>query len=145
MFLNLGPRRQYSWNFVIADVSQAIIGTDFLSHFNLAVNLRQRRLIDDVTNTSKLCSISTNRKVVSNLSYTKDYQPFHDLLREFEDITMDKSSVKKPQHFVTHHIVTKEPPVFSKPRRLSPEKLEAAKAEMQLLLNAGICRPPRSP
>ncbi|XP_039951418.1 uncharacterized protein LOC120768714 [Bactrocera tryoni] len=145
MFLNLGLRRQYSWKFIIADVSQAIIGADFLSHFNLAVNLRQRKLIDDVTNTSKLCSISTNKKVVSNLSYTKDYQPFYDLLREFEDITMEKSSVKKPQHFVTHHIVTKGPPVFSKPRRLFPEKLEAAKAEIQLLLNAGICRPSRSP
>ncbi|XP_039969950.1 uncharacterized protein LOC120781792 [Bactrocera tryoni] len=146
MFLNPGLRRQYSWNFIIADVSQAIIGADFLSHFKLAVNLRQRKLIDDVTNTSKLCSISTNKMVVSNLSYTKDYQPFHDLLREFEDITMDnKSTVKKPQHFVTHHIVTKGPPVFSKPRRLSPEKLEAAKAEIQLLLNAGICRPSCSP
>ncbi|XP_049316982.1 uncharacterized protein LOC125779754 [Bactrocera dorsalis] len=145
MFLNLGLRRQYSWNFIIADVSQAIIGADFLSHFNLAVNLRQGKVINDVTNASRLCLISKNKKVVSNLSYTNVYQPFQDLLREFEDITMEIFSVKKPQHFVTHHIVTKGPPVFSKPRRLSPEKLKAVKAEIQLLLNTGICRPSRSP
>ncbi|XP_039954158.1 uncharacterized protein LOC126755714 [Bactrocera neohumeralis] len=137
MFLNLGLRCQYSWKFIIADVSQAI--TFQLNSQPTTTQTHRRR------HSSKLCSISTNKKVVSKLSYTKGYQPFYDLLREFEDITMKKSSVKKPQHFVTHHIVTKGPPVFSKPRRLSPEKLETAKAEIQLLLNAGICRPSRSP
>ncbi len=29
MTVNLGLRRQFSWNFIVADVSQAIIGADF--------------------------------------------------------------------------------------------------------------------
>lgn len=52
---------------------------------------------------------------------------------------------KKPCNEVMHHIITKGQPVFSKPRRLSPENLSAAKAEIQDLLKKGICRPSRSP
>ena len=67
------------------------------------------------------------------------------MLREFKDITVENFTINKLQHLVTHHIVTKEPPVFSKPRRLSSEKLKAAKAKIQFMLDAGICRPSRSP
>jgi len=38
--LNLGLRRPFTWNFVIADISKPIIGADFLAHFNLMVDLK---------------------------------------------------------------------------------------------------------
>ena len=47
--LNLSLRRSYPWIFTIAAVSHAIIGADFLHHFNL-VDLRTQSLIDAVTN-----------------------------------------------------------------------------------------------
>jgi hypothetical protein len=31
--LNLGLRREFTWRFVVADVTQPLIGADFLSHF----------------------------------------------------------------------------------------------------------------
>lgn len=71
--------------------------------------------------------------------------PFQDLLLEFKDHALASVTPKGVTHDVTHHIVTKGPPIFSKPRRLAPEKLRAAKAEIQTLLDAGICRPSRSP
>jgi hypothetical protein len=46
--LDLGLRREFSWRFVIADVTGSIIGSDFLS-YNLLVDVRHRRLIDNVT------------------------------------------------------------------------------------------------
>lgn len=33
--LNLGLRRDFSWQFVVADVSTAIVGSDFLAFYNL--------------------------------------------------------------------------------------------------------------
>jgi hypothetical protein len=33
--LNLGLRRDFTWRFVVADVTHPIIGVDFLSHFGL--------------------------------------------------------------------------------------------------------------
>ena len=44
-----------------------------------------------------------------------------------------------------HHIETTGPPVFAKSRRLSPEKLQAAKATFDDLLEHGVIRPSKSP
>jgi hypothetical protein len=35
-------RRDFTWRFIIADVTQPIIGADFLSHYGLFVNLRKK-------------------------------------------------------------------------------------------------------
>jgi hypothetical protein len=48
--LDLGLRRQFSWRFVVADVTGPIIGSDFLSFYSLLVDSRHRRLIDNITN-----------------------------------------------------------------------------------------------
>lgn len=47
--INFGLRRQFDWQFVIADVTRPIIGADFLSHYGLLVDLKNKRLIDEVT------------------------------------------------------------------------------------------------
>ena len=45
------------------------------------------------------------------------------------------------KHGVTHHILTKGQPIFSKARRLFPEKFEIAKKEISNLIEQGIlCR-----
>lgn len=49
MTIDIGLRRTYRWLFVVADVRIAILGADFLSHFNLDVSVRDRRLKDNVT------------------------------------------------------------------------------------------------
>jgi hypothetical protein len=49
--LNLGLRRDFTWRFVVADVTQPIIGADFLSHFGLLVDLK-KRLLDGTTSLS---------------------------------------------------------------------------------------------
>lgn len=38
--LNIGLRRSFPWKFVVADVTKAIIGVDFLNFYNLAVDIR---------------------------------------------------------------------------------------------------------
>lgn len=39
--LNLGLRREFIWNFVIAEVSSKIIGADFIRHFDLLIDLKR--------------------------------------------------------------------------------------------------------
>ncbi|VDN16831.1 unnamed protein product [Dibothriocephalus latus] len=46
IMLYLGLRRTFRW--VFADVSVALIGADFLTHFDLLVDLKNRRLVDSV-------------------------------------------------------------------------------------------------
>ena len=51
-----------------------------------------------------------------------------------------------PQNFdVTHRIETTGPPLYSKPRMLSPLKFKAAKEEFDKLLALKIVRPSCSP
>ena len=40
---------EFTWRFVIADVQSPIIGVDFLSHYELFVDPRNKRLIDTRT------------------------------------------------------------------------------------------------
>jgi predicted aspartyl protease len=47
--LNLDLRRDFTWLFVVADVTHPIIGVDFLYHFCLLVDCRNNRLLDGVT------------------------------------------------------------------------------------------------
>ena len=44
--LTLGLRRHFTWNFYIADVNTAIIGSDFLKTYDLLVDMRRGRVID---------------------------------------------------------------------------------------------------
>lgn len=47
--LNLSLRREFQWNFIIADVDQPIIGADFLKHYGLLVDVKNNKLIDSTT------------------------------------------------------------------------------------------------
>jgi hypothetical protein len=50
--LNLGLRREFTWRFVVGDVTQPLIGAAFLSHFGLLVDCKNNRLLDAVTSLS---------------------------------------------------------------------------------------------
>ena len=48
--LDLGLRRVFRWIFLIADVKTPIIGSDFLSHHGLIVDVNKKQLLDNTTN-----------------------------------------------------------------------------------------------
>ena len=132
-----------TWRFLVADVTQPIIGADFLLQHKLLVDLAQRRLIDTRNGTrveADPSPCSTPRlNFISTSPPTSD--PFKRLLEVFPSLTTPCTSDTPVQHGVSHHIVTDGRPVFARPRRLSPEKLIAAKAEFNKLLDMGIIRP----
>lgn len=142
--LNLGLRRKFQWPFIIALIKEPIIGADFLAHYNLLVDVRNNRLID---NTTSLKSIGTRVPASSDsimgISSINPLAPLYSLLKEFKNITRT-SLPSQVAHNVRHHIQTKGPPIYSKPRRLSPEQLKTAKQEFQYMIDEGICRPSNS-
>lgn len=140
--LNLGLRRQFSWPFVVAKVSKPILGADFLHHFGLVVDLKNRKLID--TTTKIECIGGMHRIRYERISTINNDDPLAPLLREFIDITKPSPDRKVRNTIVTHHIVTQGPPVTAKPRRLDPERYQAAKDEFADLMRQGICQPSKS-
>lgn len=88
--LNLGLRRDFAWQFVIADVSTAIIGSDFLAYYHLLPDCRNNKLVDGTTGLTSTASVAiidqpSIRAVVSGMSI------FTELLSEFPDIARPPS------------------------------------------------------
>ncbi|CAB4024569.1 gag-pol poly, partial [Paramuricea clavata] len=141
--INLGLPRSFPWIFTIADVNHAIIGADFLRHFNLLVDLRTRSLIDAVTQL-RVNGITSPIPALSPVYAPFPPTPFTKLLGEYPDITRPTTKQTAVKHNVAQHIFTRGPPCSPRPRRLPPERLKIAKDEFQHMLDKGIIRPSSS-
>lgn len=142
--VNLGFRT-CSWKFYIADVPQAILGADFLARFNLAVDLRGRRLIDlDSSDTARLRLSSCQALRLQVLHAVQPSASALILTEEFPDLLTPKFNIPAPKHGVQHHIELKGNPPFARPRRLPPDKLAAAKKEFKFLQDNKIARRSKS-
>ena len=145
MLLDFGLRRRFEWTFIIAKVNRPIIGADFLKHHGLLVDIKRKRLIDKTTtlhSTGQTCKspsvqITAISKPNLDLAIIK-------LLRKFVSITEPTTQRQSPPHSVVHHISVTGPPVFSKPRRLAPDKFKVAQDEFSFMVQHGICQPSKS-
>ncbi|XP_076384123.1 uncharacterized protein LOC143261982 [Megalopta genalis] len=141
--LDFGLRREFTWRFVVASVSKPIIGVDFLYHYGLLVDIRNRRLIDNITSLSvpgqpagRSASDIPSVKTVSGDSI------YLELLQKFPEITRPEGipTVRK-KHTTVHYIRTSPgQSVNCRPRRLAPDRLRAAKKEFDEMVKLGIAR-----
>ncbi|MBM6549271.1 hypothetical protein, partial [Streptococcus dysgalactiae] len=143
--LNLGLRRSYRWIFTIAAIPFPILGIDFLQHFDLLVDVKRRRLLDRHTSLQVSGTPSTVAAITPLYATPDTSLPFGNLLAEYPTLLRQTGPIPAVTTQVTHQILTRGPPVFSRPRRLAPDKLQAAKAEFEHMLELGIIRPSNSP
>jgi len=61
--LNFSLRRDFTWRFLVTDVSKPIIRADFLFSYGLLIDLRNNQLVDQVINLR-----ATERCIRCNLS-----------------------------------------------------------------------------
>ena len=73
------------------------------------------------------------------------FNSYTQLLSEFPELSQLTSPDTPVKHDVLHYIETTGPPVSARPRRLAPDRLQAAKREFELMLQLGIIRPSSSP
>ena len=141
--VDVGLKRDYTWNFIVADVQQPIIGADFLTHYSLLVDLRSRCLRDMRTglaipaSLSSITPLSLNRVDAVHNDYTK-------LLGQFPEMTRPTTKGETVKHSITHKMVTKGHPVFARPRRLAPDKLVTAKSAFDDMIKLGVIEPSKS-
>lgn len=86
--------------------------------------------------------INSSSLGISVLDKSSDYSK---LLSEFPEVTGQAPVQNSGLHNVSHYIVTNGPPVAERARRLTSEKLQAAKKEFVQFMEQGICRPSSSP
>ena len=134
--------RRYTWDFIIADVTQPLLGADFLCHYGLLVDVRRERLLDVHSYTSlDLQAADDATPVLSNVTDG----PFSGLLSEFPDLTTPTFHAVSVKHGVEHFIPTNGPSLHSRFRRLQPDKLRIAKDEFAKMEALGIIRRSSSP
>uniref|UniRef100_A0A2M4DAK5 Putative retrotransposable element n=1 Tax=Anopheles darlingi TaxID=43151 RepID=A0A2M4DAK5_ANODA len=114
MKINLGLRRAFIWTFIIADVNTAIIGADFLAHYDLLVDLKRKRLLDQVTSLESPGSVQEAEHC--NIRSFSLEVPYGDLLAEFPTLTATMPPGKGSSTTTVLHIITTGQPVSSRPR-----------------------------
>ncbi|MCL4147291.1 UNVERIFIED_CONTAM: hypothetical protein GTU68_006064, partial [Idotea baltica] len=134
--------RTFNWTFVVAEVTNFLLGKDFLYNYHFLVDCTYNLLIDGTTrfkvSADRVCTKSVTNFLINNTTT---------LPTETRE-TIDKyQSLLAPQHFcaqsfdrnIFHRIDTGSAcPTFLKPRSLPPDKLQVAKNSFNDLLNNGI-------
>ncbi|GFY16286.1 pol polyprotein [Trichonephila clavipes] len=118
------------------------VGADFLAHFALIENLKQRKLIDTRPNLSSLGNLERNHQL--HIKTVSENSIYSDILKQFSDLTNPSIHNKIMKHDTVHVIETKGQPVHAKARRLRPEVYEQTKKEFEYIMEQGICRPSKS-
>ena len=132
--------RSYDYDFIIADVRQSILGSDFLAENALAPNHRDGNLID-LNSLDFIPGTLAAGEAPSPINFIHDGDdPFNKLLDSYPSITKPDLSTKTAKHGVTHYIPTNCAPIQSRVRKLAPDKLAIAKTEIDKLVELGVCR-----
>lgn len=135
--------RDFTWDFIVGDVAQPILGSDFLATYGLLTDCRHQRLVDSGADSLTTPRTRTIRHVQSVACAQST--PLTQLLNKFHEIFTEPSGFAKTAHAVVHHIVTKGPPAFAKPRRLFGDKLRIAKEHFSKLERQGVVYRGESP
>ena len=142
--LDVGLLRNYTWNFVIADVRTPILGADFLKHHSLLPDLARGRLVDS----KLLCSVigklqHSDQAVVLAITVDHDTR-ISSLLQKYPSIVKPPIYTEKPAHDVQHLIETRGRPVYQKLRRLDPEAERVVRERFREDTKRGLCQPSSS-
>ncbi|XP_077547961.1 uncharacterized protein LOC144160591 [Haemaphysalis longicornis] len=138
--------RDFHWNFVITDVAELIIGSDFLAHNNLLPDCRNIQLIDATTGNSTPGQPMTAQQPSIKVLSIDNPSPYHAILAEFPGLTRPSGLPRKVQHTTVHYIrTTSGPPVFCRARRVAPDRMRIGKAEFEAMLREGTARRSDSP
>ncbi|KAK7576094.1 hypothetical protein V9T40_012380 [Parthenolecanium corni] len=127
------------------DVETAILGADFLEHFDLSPDLKRKCLIDnetgiEVTGFVKMTPLPEVKTIKEENEWIK-------IIREFPGIEISTTEKKSKHKTEVTHVIDTPPncrPVKARARRLTPEKLQAAKLAIYKMIADGEMRPIQS-
>ena len=135
-------KRSFSWTFVVADITNPLLGFDFLNEFGLIIDCKNKTIYDPLTATKKELILNTTSPV--NVVINKVELPtfIQTSLDKYPEIISPHINKNNNYCGVYHRIDTgSHLPIFAKSRQLSAEKLSATKEEFKRLINEGVITP----
>ena len=135
--VHLANGRSYTQDFLLVDIMRPILGANFFSANNIAIDLRGQRLIDLDHGSTLPATREPKPASLLDLSLSTP-TCFDKLLKSFPEILAPHFTSETNKHGVEHHIITTGPPVHARACRLPADKLAQAKAEFLQMEQAGI-------
>lgn len=132
VFPNL--QRCYKADFIVAEVAQPILGADFFKAHKLLIDVSDKCLIDKVTGLSVNLK-SSDQKSTKISALSKIDQELLNVLHDCE--TVFDVNAPRPTPNITFTIDNTSIPKPSRPYRLSPDKVQAAREEIQREISLG--------
>ena len=109
-----GSSRHLTWTFTVADVEFNILGTDFLAHHNLLIDLRQRRLVDTLECIrAERLDTAVDGMIGAHCVSDTTTSCFSKLLADYPSTTKPEAFNTAPTHDVEHFIDVPGPPIRS--------------------------------
>lgn len=95
--LNIGLRRPLRWIFLVADVTDPILGADFLHNYNLLVDMQRLRLVDATTHLAVqgIASISPKEVIMG-----RRWRPYPQCMER--SVTEVGVATSRNEHFLTN-------------------------------------------
>ena len=109
--LDLGLRCTFRWVFIVAEVTNPILGADFLRNYNLLIDVKRKRLSDGLTHLKVQGIASHTASPSPSLMAKGPKNEFDAILPDFPAVLQPCCNDRPPKHSVTHHIETTGPPV----------------------------------
>ena len=129
-----GSNKTYKWSFIVADIRDAILGADFIAHYDMLVDCRNSKIFERKSIISNVESISTFAEIPIEVK------------SKLEKKATGKMVVAHRSHDTKHYIeTTVEQPIAQRCRRLFGHKLQQVREHFKHLQNQGIIRPSKSP
>ena len=146
--INLGLSQLFDYNFVVAVLPYGIIGANILRYFNLCVNLNARTLFKcyDEKNLFFLIDEGVATEFTVESSQASNASILEKFKSQYLQVLEQATRCRKIKHSVVAHLETNiEVPVWSRSRRLTPDKFEALKREIKQLVTQGVLGKSHSP
>ncbi|KAK7605145.1 hypothetical protein V9T40_007003 [Parthenolecanium corni] len=142
---NIGIRRSLRWIMQVTDVDTAILGADFLEHFDLSPDLKRKCLTDNETGIKVTGFVKMTP--LPEVTTIKKENKWIIMIREFPCIELSSTEKKSKYKNEVTHVLDTPPnarPVKAGARMLTPEKLRAAKIAIYKMVADSKMRPSNS-
>jgi hypothetical protein len=124
----MGLRRDFTWRFMAAEVTHLLIGVDILSHFNLLVDCKHKRLLDDGISLSVWAKADSSP--IRSIKAISGGIPVDTIVAEFRDLTSPTRVQREVRHNNVHYIRTIPGSLVTcRPQQLAPDQLYVSKAK----------------
>jgi len=93
---DLGLRRAFPWRFVVANVGQPIISSDFLAHYDLMPDMKRAKLRD--VQTGLLATGSRCYRQATSVKAILEATGFYKIIMEFPDVIQPGKTAEDAKH-----------------------------------------------